>query len=47
VRSEAFSGVIYSHQLRLTVGALIDELELVANAADPEDLSGAILFLPL
>lgn len=43
----AFSGVIYAHQKRLSVGECIAQLELVAKACDPEELQGRVLFLPL
>ena len=33
-----FSGVIYGHQLRVTIGTCVRDLELIAKAADPEDL---------
>jgi hypothetical protein len=42
-----FSGVIYAHQLRLSVGVCIRDLELIAKAGDPEDLRNQVLFLPL
>jgi hypothetical protein len=29
---KAFSGVIYSHQLRITIGQMVDDLELIATA---------------
>jgi predicted nuclease of predicted toxin-antitoxin system len=42
-----FSGIIYVHQYRLTVRQIIIELELIANAADPEDLQNRVEYLPL
>ena len=42
-----FSGVIYVHQLRLTVGQRVHDLELVAKIYEPEDLRNKVLFLPL
>jgi predicted nuclease of predicted toxin-antitoxin system len=42
-----FSGVVYAHQYRLTVRQLIVELELIAKAAEPEDLMNRVEFLPL
>lgn len=41
-----FAGVIYAHQLRITIGACVHDLELIARAADPEDLKNHIQFLP-
>jgi len=43
----AFASVIYAHQLRGTIRQHIDDLELIAKAADPEDLVNQIIFLPL
>ena len=44
---EAFAGVIYVHQLRVSIGSCIRDLELVAKAGEPEDLIQQVLFLPL
>jgi len=46
-RGIAFSGVIYAHQLRVTIGACIRDLEIIAKAGEPEDLAGRVQFLPL
>ncbi len=42
-----FSGVVYAHQYRLTVRQLILELEMIAKAADMEDMQNRVEFLPL
>jgi predicted nuclease of predicted toxin-antitoxin system len=42
-----FVGIIYSHQFRLTVRQLIDELEMISKTADMEDLQNRVEFLPL
>jgi len=42
-----FHGVIYAHQLRVSIGACINDLELIAKVADPDDLINSVLFLPL
>ena len=42
-----FSGVIYAHQLRITIGVCVRDLELIAKAADLEDLASRVEFLPL
>lgn len=46
-RGQPFTGVIYAHQLRVSVGGCISDLELVAKASEPEDVAGQTLFLPL
>ncbi|HYH44917.1 MAG TPA: DUF5615 family PIN-like protein [Thermoanaerobaculia bacterium] len=43
----AFSGVIYAHQLRVTIGTCIRDLEILAKAGEPDDLAGRVEFLPL
>lgn len=42
-----FAGLIYAHQMSLSVGDCIAQLELVAKASDSEELRGRVLFLPL
>lgn len=42
-----FSGVVYAHPLRGTIGQCVHDLELVAKAGEPEDLRNQVLFLPL
>jgi hypothetical protein len=43
----SFTGVIYAHQLRVTIGVCIRDLELIAKAADLEDLANRVEYLPL
>lgn len=43
----SFSGVIYGHQLRVTIGVCIQDLEIIAKGAEPEELQNQVLFLPL
>jgi len=43
----AFAGVIYAHQLRVAIGVCVSDLTLIAQAAEPEDLSNRIQYLPL
>jgi hypothetical protein len=42
-----FTGVIYAHQLYVTIGRCIHDLELLSKAGNPEDLSNRVQFLPL
>ncbi len=44
---EMFAGVIYAHQLDLTVGECIDDLELIAQASNPEEWLNRLEYLPL
>src|SRR5580700_3753695 len=36
---KAFSGIIYAHQLRITIGQIVEDLELVATATSKEEWS--------
>lgn len=42
-----FAGVIYGHQLNVTVGQCIDDLELIAQATEPEEWANQVVYLPL
>jgi hypothetical protein len=42
-----FSGVIYGHQLDLTIGRAIRDLELLAQAGAPQDFADRVEYLPL
>jgi predicted nuclease of predicted toxin-antitoxin system len=44
---ETFAGVIYAHQLRITIGRCVQDLELIAKAANPAELANRIEYLPL
>ena len=44
---EPFGGVIYAHQLRITIGQAIDNLELLAGVGITEDFANRVEFLPL
>ena len=43
----AFAGVIYAHQLNVTVGRCIDDLELIAKVSEPAAWANRLLYLPL
>ena len=45
--NRAFSGVIYAHQLAITVGQCVRDLEIIAKAAHPDDLRDRVEFIPL
>ena len=42
-----FSGLIYGHQLRGTLGRYVSDLELIAKTTDPAEWLNAVEFLPL
>ena len=43
----SFAGVIYAHQLKVTIGQCVRDLELVAHAGAPEDFANRVEYLPL
>lgn len=42
-----FMGVIYAHQLRISIGACVEDLEIIAKAGEPMDLENRVEYLPL
>ena len=46
-RREAFAGVIYAHQLKVTIGQCVRDLELLAQVNEPEEFANRVLYLPL
>jgi Domain of unknown function (DUF5615) len=42
-----FSGVIYAHQLAISIGKCINDLELIAQVVTLEELAGIVQYLPL
>lgn len=44
---KTFSGVICAHQMSLTVGQCVRDLEPLAKANDPADFADRIEYLPL
>ena len=43
----AFAGVIYAHQLHVTLGQCTADLELIASVGEPADLANRVYYLPL
>lgn len=41
-----FAGAIYAHQLGITIGQAIRDLELVAKVLEPDEMRNRIVFLP-
>ena len=46
-RGETFAGVIYAHQLKVTVGQCAQDLEILALVGSPEDFANRVEYLPL
>jgi predicted nuclease of predicted toxin-antitoxin system len=47
VEEIVFFGVIYAHKLKVSVGDCIRELEIIAKAANPQELANRVQYLPL
>ena len=43
----AFAGVVFAHQLSVTIGQCVRDLELIAKAADAADFQNRVEYLPL
>ena len=42
-----FGGVIYAHQLGITIGRAVNDLELLAQVGTPEEFANRVEYLPL
>lgn len=42
-----FSGVIYAHQLKVSIGQCVTDLELIAKVYELEDMENRVEYLPL
>ena len=42
-----FSGIIYAHQLCITIGQMVEDLELIARATSQNEWWGRVEYLPL
>lgn len=47
LKGKEFAGVIYGHQLRVTIGQCVVDLELIAKLCDTEDTANRVEYLPL
>ncbi len=45
-KSIPFNGVIYAHQLSVSIGNCIRDLQVIAEAGEPDDLLNEVVFLP-
>jgi predicted nuclease of predicted toxin-antitoxin system len=43
---EPFTGVIYAHRLKVSVGQCIHDLELIALAGEADEFANTVLYLP-
>ena len=42
-----FGGIIYAHQLHVSIGKCIEDLEIIVQAGKPDELINKVIFLPL
>jgi len=42
-----FGGVIYAHQLRVSIGTAVHDLELLTQVSNARDLDNTVQYLPL
>lgn len=42
-----FAGMVYAHQLRITIGGAIHDLALIALIMNPDEMRNQVEFLPL
>lgn len=45
--SVSFSGVIFAHPKRVTIGQCVRDVEFLAQAGRPEDFANQVYYLPL
>jgi predicted nuclease of predicted toxin-antitoxin system len=44
---EHFSGIVYAHQLEVTIGECVSDLEVIAETSEPKDWTDRVEHLPL
>lgn len=42
-----FSGVIYAHPLRVSIGGVVRDLEIISKVLGPDEVRNQVIFLPL
>ncbi len=42
-----FAGIVFGHQLLVTIGEAISDLELICKVLTPEEVNSQVLFLPI
>ncbi len=43
----SFRGVVYAHQLSVSIGTCVEDLEIIARTGEIDDLINRVQFLPL
>ena len=47
VSGEPFVGVVFGHQVRVSIGQAIEDLEVIAQASELEEFANRVEYLPL
>ena len=42
----SFGGIVYAHQLHVSIGTCVIQLELIAKVAEPHEIANSVFFLP-
>jgi len=45
--NHSFTGLIYAHQLTVSIGRCVEDLELIAKTTNPAEWISKVIFLPL
>ena len=45
--SRSFGGLVYAHQLSVTIGEAVRDLTLIAQVLEPKDMQNHVEFIPL
>ena len=45
--SRPFAGLVFGHQLGVTVGQAVNDLELIAQVLSPEEMRSQVFWIPL
>lgn len=46
-RGQEFAGVVYAHQLHITIGQAVRDLDLIARVLSAEEIKNRVIYLPL
>jgi predicted nuclease of predicted toxin-antitoxin system len=46
-KGESFPGVIFARQTKVSIGACVTDLELIAKLGNPEEFANQVRYLPL
>lgn len=46
-QERSFAGIIYAHQLKITIGQAVADLLIIAEAGEPTDFENMVRYLPL